>query len=412
MNKFLLVFQHELQTILNRRSFRLTLILVPLVALIVVTLVMRLGGATPSETMMEDLFTPESEEEVVMGFVDDSGLVQEVPADWETVFQPFDTAQAAEQALAQAKIAAYYRIPTDYLQSGMVEKYGGSSNFLEQMADSTGIETLLAFNLSGGDENLVQRLQTPMLVQQELLSEELTTLRNPLSGGSFYLPYAMTMLFYMLIFGNASSLLRSVTTEKENRVLEGLLTSLRPVELISGKIAAVGLAGLLQTGFWLASAGLLLRINGQSLGLSPAALPLPTLVWGVVYFLLGYGMYASMMAGVGALVPNIKESSQFSLLISSPLILSLVFFNFIINAPDSLFSVVMSLFPLTAPVIMMTRLTAGTVPGWQLWLAAVLMAAMVAWIILSVSRLFQAQSMLAGSPVKIKRFLKVFIGKA
>ncbi|MDX9864622.1 MAG: ABC transporter permease [Anaerolineaceae bacterium] len=411
MNKFLLVFQHELKTILNRRSFLLTLFLVPLVAFIVITLVTRLGGGAPTESVVEDLLTA-PEERTIMGFVDHSGLVEEVPADLQETLLPYDSVEAAEHALSAGVIAAYFRIPADYLQIGMVEKFGGSNNFMEQVSNSTEIETLLAYNLTGGDAYLVERLQTPMLVQREVEQEGPDVMRNPFTGASYYLPYAMTMLFYMLIFGNASSLLRSVTSEKENRVLEGLLTSLRPVELIAGKIAAVGLAGLLQTGFWLASAGVLLRVSGQSFGLSAADLPLRTLLWGLVYFLLGYGIYASLMAGVGALVPNIKESSQFSLLVSSPLILCLVFFNFIITAPDSTFSIVLSLFPLTAPVIMMTRLTAGTVPGWQLWLAAVLMAAMVVWIVASVSRLFHAQAMLAGSPVKIKRFLKVFVGKS
>ena len=141
-------------------------------------------------------------------------------------------------------------------------------------------------------------------------------------------------------------------------------------------------------------------------------LPVSTLIWGVVFFLLGYGIYASLLAGVGAVVPNVKESSQYSMIVSAPLIACLMVFAFVINKPDSGLAVGMSLFPFTAPVIMMTRLVAGSVPLWQLLLAVALMLATVVWIVISISRLFHAQIMLAGSPLKLTRFLGAFIGKA
>ena len=103
-----------------------------------------------------------------------------------------------------------------------------------------------------------------------------------------------------MIFGTASLMLNSITGEKQNRVLEILMTSVTPTQMLTGKIVALGLTGLLQTVVWSSAGLLLLRISGQSLGL-PASFQLPVsiLVWGAVFFLLGYGLYGSLMAGRG-----------------------------------------------------------------------------------------------------------------
>ena len=409
MSKFALVFKHELSTLVLRKSFLLVLVLVPLVPFAVMTAASSLG-AEQSSAIVQEFFVPE-EEVMVDGFVDHSGLAVQVPDELRETLLPFETESLAEQAAAEGKIQSWLVIEADYLETGLVEQYNAPDNLLGGFEGKNKVDALMAFNLLAGDMDAYKRFQNPMEVEAEILAD--APQRNPESAMTFLLPYIITMLFYGLIFGNASLLLRSVTKEKENRMLEGLLTSIRPIDLILGKIAAGGVAGLLQTSFWLACSYGLMRMSGRQLGLSEAfMLPVSTLVWGAVFFLLGYAIYASLMAGVGAVVPNIKEANQYSMLISAPIIASMMTFTYVIGKPDSGFAVVMSLIPLTSPIIMMTRLAAGSVPLWQLLLAVVLMIATVAWIIFSVTRLFHAQIMLAGSPLKLKRFLKAFIGKA
>ncbi len=409
MRKIALVFKHELRTLVLRKSFLLVLVLVPLVPFIILTAASGLG-AEQSSAIVEQFLVPE-EKIFTDGFVDHSGLVKEIPDELKETLLAYKTESQAAQAAEDGDIQSWLVIEADYLESGRVMQYNAPADLLGGLEGKKKMDALMAYNLLEGDLQAYALLKKPMVVEAEILAD--TMRRDPASAMTFLLPYIITMLFYGLIFGNASLLLRSVTKEKENRMLEGLLTSLRPIDLIVGKIAAGGVAGLLQTSFWLACSYGLLRMSGRQFGLSDAfMLPTSTLLWGVVFFALGYAIYASLMAGVGAVVPNIKEATQYSLLVSAPIIACMMTFTFVIGKPNSGFAVVMSLIPFTSPVIMMTRLAATSVPLWQLLLAAGLMIATVVWIVISVTRLFHAQVMLAGSPLKLKRFLKAFIGKA
>jgi ABC-2 type transport system permease protein len=409
MRNFPLVFKHELRTLVLRKSFLLVLVLVPLVPFIIMTVASGLG-VEQSSAFMEELLVPE-EQEYIEGFVDHSGLVEEIPEELFETLLAFESEADAERAMEDGDIQSWLVIEADYLESGLVKQYNAPVDLLGSLDGRDKIDALMAYNLLDGDMQAYSLLESPMVVETEILA--VTPQHDPKAAMTFLLPYIITFFFFFEIYGSASMLLSSVAREKENYMLEELLTSLSPIELIAGKIAAGGVAGLLQTVVWLACSYGLLRMSGQQFGLAEEfMLPTSTLLWGVVFFLLGYAIYASLMAGVGAVVPSVKETTQYTVLISTPIIACLLTFFFVISKPHSVFSVVMSLFPFTAPVMMMTRLTAAFVPLWQLLLAIVVMVLTVVWIVVSVSRLFHARFMLADEPLKIKHFVKAFFGKA
>jgi ABC-2 type transport system permease protein len=206
--------------------------------------------------------------------------------------------------------------------------------------------------------------------------------------------------------------LNSITSEKQNRVMEILMTSITPRQMLTGKIIALGLAGLLQTVVWLGSGLLMLRYSGSAFALSSAfLLPASTLLWGVVFFVLGYALYASLMAGIGALVPNMREASQLTTIVIMPMIVPLIFISTLTTTPNSPLSVFLSLFPLTSPVSMMTRLSGATVPLWQIGIAALLLAVSVVLLVRASAGLFRAQNLLSGSSVSTKNFIKALVGK-
>ena len=218
--------------------------------------------------------------------------------------------------------------------------------------------------------------------------------------------------FYIVILTSASLLLNSISSEKQNRMMEILMTSVTPSQMLTGKIIALGLVGLLQTIVWSGSGYLLLLISGRQFALGDAfKLPPSILIWGVVFFLLGYAVYASLMAGLGALVPNIREASQTTTVVIIPLVIPLMFISSLIQAPNSPLSVFLSLFPLTAPVSMMTRLAATTVPFWQSALAAALIAITAFLLIKSAARMFRAQNLLSGQSITTKGFISALFGK-
>jgi ABC-2 type transport system permease protein len=131
-----------------------------------------------------------------------------------------------------------------------------------------------------------------------------------------------------------------------------------------------------------------------------------------VFFILGYALYGSLMAGLGALVPNLKEASQATTVMIIPMLIPLVFVSALIGEPNGVIAVVLSLIPLTAPVAMMTRLAAGNVPVWQVIAAAVFMGAMTYFVVRAVAGMFRAQNLLSGQAFNLKRFFQALAGKA
>jgi ABC-2 type transport system permease protein len=194
--------------------------------------------------------------------------------------------------------------------------------------------------------------------------------------------------------------LNSVSGEKKTRVIEILLVSVAPIQLLSAKIVGLGLLGLLQASIWFATGFGLLRLGGQSFAISPEFQPpLSIVAWGLAFFLLGYAVYASLMAALGALVPNIKEASQMVILVIWPLLIPLFLIVPLIEQSRAPLAVGLSLFPFTAPIAMMTRLAVGGVPAWQPWLAAGLLLLTAFLVIRAAAGAFRAQALLSGQPI-------------
>ena len=207
-------------------------------------------------------------------------------------------------------------------------------------------------------------------------------------------------------------MLNSVGKEKQNRVIEVLLLSVSPRQLLSGKIVGLGLVGMLQTAIYTTIGFTLLKISGRSFEAAANFNLPPTLIlWGLLFFLLGYSIYASLMAGAGALAPNTREASQITFILIIPMIVPLFFISSLIEDPNGILSVAVSLFPFSAPVAMMTRLAAGAVPIWQLLLSVGLMGGTAYLIILLVARLFRAQNLLSGQELNPAFYFKALLGR-
>lgn len=411
MKKLWIVFKNELITVVARRSFVLTLILVPVIGFAISFAVSAMqptenGGNNALTSLVTNPTQPGLE-----GYVDASGIIKTLPKDLGPRLKAFASEAEAMHAYQADEITGYYLVSSDYIKSGEIVYARADYNPLSGMTQSNGIRRALEYNLIGQDFALLARLQSPL--NQEVVSLNDAPVRDSGNMLTFFLPYTVTMLFYIMIFGTASMMLNSVTGEKQNRVLEILMTSVTPIQMLSGKIVALGIAGLLQTVVWSSAGWMMLRFSGQSLGL-PASFQLPVsiLVWGVVFFLLGYALYGSLMAGLGALVPNMQEATQATTVMVIPMIIPLVFISSLINDSNGLLSVVLSLFPLTSPVAMMTRLAAGTVPIWELALAVVLLVIATVFAVRAVAGMFRAQNLLSGQTFSIKLFFKALVGRA
>jgi ABC-2 type transport system permease protein len=414
MSKTLLVLKHEIITTIARRSFILMALGVPLVGALFMLGVSYLNSRPDSQAtgVVSNLFSGQSERSgLPEGYVDEAGILQTIPEGIPAgQFLPYPDQERAEQAVRAGEIGAYYLIPPDFMETGEVVYIRPDFNPLSAFDQSEEMQWILTVNLLGGDEALASLVNQPL--ETETVSLAPTPERDEENPLTFFLPYAVTLLFYFVIIMSSSFLLNSVTKEKENRVLEILMISATPRQLLMGKISGLGVVGLLQTIIWGGTAFTLLRLSGRTLDI-PAAFQLPPsiLFWGLIFFLLGYAVYASLMASVGALVPNLREASQATFVVILPLIIPLMLISVLIQEPNGALATALSLFPLTSPVVMMTRLAAGPVPVWQPVLAAVLLLVTSVFIIRSTANLFRAQTLLSGQPFKMGAFFRALAGR-
>jgi ABC-2 type transport system permease protein len=411
MRKTLLVLRHEILTALRSKSYLFGAFALPLIGVLVFVVITMLR---PDEGNASVAATPggSPDELRTEGYVDQSGIIEAIPPEIPAgILRPYpDEAQAAA-ALQAGEIAAYYVIPAGYIESGTLVYINPDYSLLSEENQSWVMRNTIFANLLGNDPERVARAWRPMDVQVRALApQDEPDEDNPLT---FFVPYGTMMIFYVVILMGSSLLLNSVNNEKKNRIMEILLASITPQQMLSGKILGLGILGLLQAALWVGTGYTLLRISGRTFSLPPGfELPPSILVWGAVFFLLGYAVYASLMAGLGALVPNLKEASQATFVVIWPLLIPLFFFVALVEHPEKALATGLSLFPLTAPVAMMTRLATGRVPWWQPAVAAVLLAATAFLIVRAVAGMFRAQTLLSGQPFSTRRFLAALLGRA
>jgi ABC-2 type transport system permease protein len=410
MNKTLVVLRHEILTALRSKSYLFGAFALPLIGMLVflvITLVQPGGAEQPMDLApggrADDLRTE--------GYVDHSGIIETIPPEIpDGTLLRYPSEEDAAAALQAGEIAAYYVIPEDYVNSGRLVYINPDYSLISDEGQAWVMGSTVFVNLLGNDPERIARARQVMDVEVRALApQEEPDEDSPLA---FYVPYGTMMIFYIVILMASSLLLNSVNNEKKNRVMEILLSSVTPRQMLSGKILGLGILGLVQAAIWVGTAYGLLRVSGRSFSLPAGfALPPSILAWGAVFFLLGYAVYASLMAGLGALVPNLKEASQATFVVIWPLLIPLFFFVALVEHPDEALATALSLFPLTAPVAMMTRLATGQVPWWQPAVAALLLGATAFLIVRAVAGMFRAQTLLSGQPFSTRRFLAALLGR-
>jgi ABC-2 type transport system permease protein len=318
--------------------------------------------------------------------------------------------------LESGEITAYYVIPADFVESGEFFYVYPDTTPLVADGQAWLMSRALMVNLLGGDIKLADRVWSPMSLYTSTLSPAPQSSAQTGKSKSLvrYFPAVMAVLFYIFMLTAANMLLRSVSSEKENRTIEVLMQSITPPQLLAGKIAGLGIASLVQTVAWVGTLFAVMTMGGKTINLpSDFNFPVSLLAWGLVYFVLGFAIYASLMAGVGALVPKLKEANQASFVAMTPLIIGYMIGLLapLAEATNEALPTLFSLFPLTAPIVMMMRLTAGFVPLWQLLLAAGLMATTAYSIIRAVAAMFHTQHLLSRQSFSVKLLLRAFLGR-
>ncbi|NLZ26083.1 MAG: ABC transporter permease [Chloroflexi bacterium] len=408
MRKIWRVFKYEFMSVVSRRSFILGLILVPLIPTIIIGLVSLLKPKDSPDlvkTIVKEVSNP-----TPYGVVDESGLINDYPNWVMGQLIPFEDESLARQETQAGKLDGFYIVSADYLETGDVLLVKPEVSMVGEMKYNAIFEELIRYNLLDGDDALYAKLVNQVKVTTEYLDIEQADTRDQNDPSTFMVPFFISFFFYMLLIITSSMMLNSVTKEKENRTMEILLSSAEPVDIFGGKILARGLASLLQAAVWLATILLLAKLTNRTLNL-PFKLEVPTavLTWGIPYFLLGFLLYGSLMAGLGAMVPNTREGGQFSLIMNMPLILAYLALSEFVANPNSAATLFLSLFPLTSTIVMPTRLAIGAVPVWQLIVALLLLALTVWLVVRAAANLFSSQNLLSGQKFNLKTFFSTLV---
>jgi ABC-2 type transport system permease protein len=206
------------------------------------------------------------------------------------------------------------------------------------------------------------------------------------------------LVLFMAIAFYGGFLLVGVVEEKSSRVVEVLLSRLRPTELLAGKILGIGLVGLAQLASVAASALVALRFSGNT----TAATTPSTVGWIVVWFILGYGFYSVLYATAGSLVSRQEEAQSIQFPISAVLIVAYFLSMAAAESPDGTASLVGSFLPPTAPMVMIVRIAHGSVPWWEIVLSIALIVVTIYGLIQLAGRIYAGAVLRIGPRLRLK----------
>jgi len=401
-----IVARHEFLKTIKRKEFLFMTFLFPLLLTGISLLPAMLSGMNPAEYQKVGYIDTTGS----FGFpesIQSKGFSLE-PSEAKTSvveFVMYREISDARQALHAGQISSYLVIPEDFLKTGTIELYSlkkeaSMSNFeLSAELSNIVITSLLKDKV---DEPTLNRVRDPVNIKFYNVGESGESSEQGITEifASFGLPILTAFLLLFSIFSSSGFLLRGVAEEKENRIIEILLSSATPSEILTGKILGLGAVGLLQIGVWLAA---IMLGSGYAL---PVKIEPNTLFFALIYFVLGFLFFASMMAGIGAVTSSLQESQQIAGIFTFAAALPLIFMQLILTNPDSPFSVFLSLFPLTSPVAMLARMGATAVPISQILTSIFILFISVHGIILLSSRLFRTYLLMYGKRPKLKEILK------
>lgn len=287
-----------------------------------------------------------------------------------------DVKRELNESVRRQDLDGYIIIPPDVLNGRKAEYYGrNSGDFLNSIRIEEGLsravnEQRLAD--TGVDQSLLDEMSRRVNLVTFKVREET---EEQDSGEAFFLVLGIGLLIFVMILMYGGTVLSAVMEEKETRVAEILFSSVHPFSLMLGKIVGVSLVALTQFAIW----GLLIggfsvygTLQGHGMDFQLPALSAANVIYAILFFLLGFFMYASVYAVIGAIVRTYDESQGFLLVAILPLILSFYLVFPVVRSPESTVAFWASIIPFSSPVIMPVRIVAQTVPLWQIGLALLL----------------------------------------
>ncbi|HEV2021863.1 MAG TPA: ABC transporter permease [Terriglobales bacterium] len=294
-----------------------------------------------------------------------------------------------EEAVRVKKVTFNTRAASDFVELGIVQR-AVRDGILEQR--------LAAHSISSAEvDDLLKRVDLDVIA-----------VKGGAGVGMLLMAVMLVLLLYMSVLMNGIIVMRSVLEEKNSRVMEVMLSTVTAKELMAGKILGVGAVGLTQMLIWglmtaLFGGSALLAVGKMAEGMhfTPAMI-----IFFPIFYLLGYLLYSALSAALGAAVNSQEEAQQWQFFIVLPLMASMVLMMPVFSSPSSTLSVVLSLIPFCAPVLMYMRIVAQQPPAWQIALSIALLVATIYGAMVLCARIYRVGILMYGKRPTLPEIVK------
>ena len=441
MNKTWIILKREYLTRVKKKSFIVTTLLVPLffAALMII----------PMWLAMRD----DTEERLIAVYDESTLFYEQLGQEGYTKFHFIDEEKykSLKSNLTEEEYYALLYIPANVYTVNKVELF---SKKQLPMDLNEQIERKLSQIIETDKRNkVIQETQVPDLEEKLAATKtkvSVNTLKVTDSGEqkksssvvAFFVSYLMGFVIYFFVFMYGSMVMRSVMEEKKNRIVEVIISSVKPFQLMAGKIVGTALVGLTQVGIWIILGVIALGVmqnffspetaqqmgqsvmeSQQAMGQAQVAaagsenqmaeilesltnLNIPLIIFGFLFYVLGgYLLYSSLMGAIGAAVDNDEDSQQMVFPVTFPLILSIILLVSISRNPEGPIAFWASIVPFTSPICMLARLPFSP-PAWEIVLSMVLLVLTTIGAIWAGAKIYRTGILMYGKKVTLKELIK------
>lgn len=376
MNKVFLVAKREFMTNIKQPSFLFAAFGIP----IFITLIMVVIMSIAINSATKDL------EIGKIAYVDQASIISSEIEQAEN-FVSVETPEQAREMLDAGELGAYIVIPANYFVTGNIEVYS-YENLNDVFKDD--LNRFLRQNLSAGLETNfpVERLQEEMNLTVSIENTG-RVLPEDAAFGLFLTPMIFAIVFLMASQITATFLMSSIVEEKSNRIMEILITSMTPMQLLMGKLIGLGLLGLTQLFIWIALGVVIASIGSDIPILTGILIPPDLIILSVIYFIFTYFLLGSMMAGISVVVGAEQEARQVAGFLVFPFVLPFFFIVQLIDDPNGGLSIFLTMFPFSAAMTVIMRASFVVVPIEQIILSLTILIGstiLITWISAKVFR--------------------------
>ena len=394
-----LIVRHEFLNTIKRKGFIIITLAIPVLALL------GIGGLKVASSIAAPPAVVTH-----IGYVDHIGGFDPLYDVATIQLVRMESEDVAADALVSGEVAEYFVIPADYVATGTLARYTLGKKLVLPTDVSSAIEGFLDSNLLASDvpAELIDRVLEPPRFVTTALTPEGTIDDDQGGFAKFIVPVLFGALLAISLILSTHNVLQSLGEEKESRLMEILLSTVSTRQLATGKLLGRGAAGLLQVLVWVVSLPLLLWLASATLGGMATGIQVPPglLLLAVVYFILGYLLFAVVALAIAAISSSVREAQSIAPLFGLLAIVPLQCIYLLIAFPDSPIWVVLSFVPFSAPTLIMLRLGFASVPVWQVAASMIVLLASVLGGLWIASKLLRIYLLMYGKRPRFREIVR------